>query len=53
MDFIINFPPINNYINLLIIKDRFSKSVILEFILLIKIKIIVKAFLYYFIKYYG
>ena len=53
MDFITNFPLINGCINLLIIKDWFSKSVILEFILLIEIKILIKAFLRYFVRYYG
>ena len=52
MDFITDFPEFNSNTYLLIIKNRLNKAVILEFILLINIKIYVKKFINYFIKYY-
>ena len=53
MDFITDFPEVGGYINLLVIKDRFNKIIILKPLYSIKVELIIPAFLKYFIRYYN
>lgn len=51
INIISNFTSTNNYINLFVIENTLSKLIIFEPVLTIEIKVVIKIFFYYFIKY--